>query len=105
MDFPNHHVWNSIDLNVSDQVQKIFRYFLWVGSNIYVVFTEMNVNAPRRELEQGSKQALLGFWAVIPRGGSRNFKTRGRGPGAVEFLNPGFALMPIHTYPMFLLEE
>ena len=27
-DFSNHHVWNSIDLNVSDQVQKFFRYFL-----------------------------------------------------------------------------
>ena len=26
-DFPNHHVWNSIDINVSDQVQKYFLIF------------------------------------------------------------------------------
>ena len=34
-----------------------------------------------------------------------NIMRQGRDPGAVEFLNPGFALMPIHTYPMSLLEE
>ena len=28
-----------------------------------------------------------------------------RGPGAVEFLDLRFALMPLLTYPMFLLEE
>ena len=32
-DFPNHYVWNSIDLNESDQVQNIYRDFLWGGSN------------------------------------------------------------------------
>ena len=42
----------------------------------------------------------------IIRGGSRNFKTGGgRGPGAVEFLDLRFALMPLHTYPIFLLVE
>ena len=61
-DFPNHHVWNSIDLNVSDQVQNIFRYFLRGGSNIYVVSTEMDVNALRRELEQSF---LAGFIGVL----------------------------------------
>ena len=39
------------------------------------------------------------------RRGSRNFKTGGRGPGAVEFFDLRFALMPLYTYPMFLLEE
>ena len=29
----------------------------------------------------------------------------GRGPGAVVFLDVSFALMPLQTYPMFLLEE
>ena len=29
----------------------------------------------------------------------------GQGPGAVEFLDLRFALMPLHTYPMILLEE
>ena len=35
-------------------------------------------------------------------GGSRNFKTGGGGPSAVEFLSLGFVLMPLHTYPMCL---
>ena len=34
--------------------------------------------------------------------GSRNFKTGGRGPGALEFLGLGFVMMPLHTYPMCL---
>ena len=38
-------------------------------------------------------------------GRSMNFKTGGRGPGAAEFLDLKFALIPLHTYPMFLLEE
>ena len=29
----------------------------------------------------------------------------GRGPGAVELFDLRFALMPLYTYPMFLLEE
>ena len=29
----------------------------------------------------------------------------GRGPGAVVFLDVSFALMPLQTYPMFLLDE
>ena len=38
-------------------------------------------------------------------GGSRNFKTGGRGPGAVEFLGfGGLFLCPLHTYPMFCSE-
>ena len=36
-------------------------------------------------------------------GGFRNFKTGERGPGAVEFLGLGVVLMPLHTYPKFLL--
>ena len=36
------------------------------------------------------------------RGGSRNFKTGGRGPGAVEFLGLGFVLMPLHIYPIYV---
>ena len=32
-------------------------------------------------------------------GGSRNFKTRWRGPGAVKFLGLGFVLMSLHTCP------
>ena len=35
-------------------------------------------------------------------GGSRNFKTRGRGPGAVKFLGLGFVLMSLHTCPVRL---
>ena len=36
----------------------------------------------------------------------QEFQNRGwGGPGAVEFLDLRFALMPLHTYPMFLLEE
>ena len=35
----------------------------------------------------------------------RNFITGGRGPGAVEFLDLAFVLMPFHTYPMFLYYE
>ena len=35
----------------------------------------------------------------------QEFKTGGRGSGAVEFLVLRFALMPLHTYLMFLLEE
>ena len=38
-------------------------------------------------------------------GGSRNFKTGGRGPGAVEFLGSGVCLMPLHTYPFFCSES
>ena len=37
-------------------------------------------------------------------GGSRNFKTGGRGPGAVEFLRSGVCLMPLHTYPFFVVK-
>ena len=33
---------------------------------------------------------------------SRNFKTGGCGPGAVEFLGLEFVLIPLHTYRMFL---
>ena len=36
---------------------------------------------------------------------SQNGKGGGRGPGAVEFLDPRFALIPLHTYLMFLFEE
>ena len=39
---------------------------------------------------------------VIISGGSRNFKTGGRGPGAVKFLGLAFVLTPLHTYPMCL---
>ena len=39
---------------------------------------------------------------VANSGGSRNFKTGGRGPGAVEFLGLGFVLMPLPTYSMCL---
>ena len=35
----------------------------------------------------------------------QEFQNGGRGPGAVEFLDLRFALMHLHTYPMFLLEE
>ena len=42
---------------------------------------------------------------MVHRRGSRNFKTGGRGPGAVELFDLRFALMPLYTYPMFLLEE
>ena len=35
-------------------------------------------------------------------GGSRNCKTRGRSPGAVEFLGIGFVLTPLHTYPIYV---
>ena len=43
---------------------------------------------------------------ILTRRGSRNFKTGGgRGPGAVEFFDLRFALMPLYTYPMFVLEE
>ena len=31
--------------------------------------------------------------------GSRNFKTEGHGPGAVESLGMRFVLMPLHTIP------
>ena len=38
-------------------------------------------------------------------GGSRNFKTGGRGSGAVEFLGfGGLFWCPLHTYPMFCSE-
>ena len=42
---------------------------------------------------------------ILFRRGSRNFKTGGRGPGAIEFFDLRFALMPLYTYPMFVLEE
>ena len=39
-------------------------------------------------------------------GADPGISKRGRGgPGAVDFLDLRFALMPLHTYPMFLLEE
>ena len=38
--------------------------------------------------------------------GIKNLKPGGGGgPGAVEFFDLRFALMPLYTYPMFLLEE
>ena len=52
--------------------------------------------------------ALLHVHVTVNRGGSRTFKTGGvggGGPGAVELLDLRFALMPLHTHPMFLLEE
>ena len=42
------------------------------------------------------------FFLIITSSGSRNFKTGGRGPGAVEFLGLGFVLMPLQTYRMCL---
>ena len=42
---------------------------------------------------------------LLTSGGSRNFKTGGRGLGAVEFLGSGFVLMPFQTYPMFYSES
>ena len=52
--------------------------------------------------------ALLHVHVTVNKGGSRTFKTGGVGggrSGAVELLDLRFALMPLHTYPMFLLEE
>ena len=49
-----------------------------------------------------SNPLIYSKYSVEFRGGSRNFKTGGRGPGAVEFLGLGFALMPLYTYPMLL---
>ena len=39
------------------------------------------------------------------RGADPGFKRGGGGRSAVEFLDLRFALMPLHTYPLFLLEE
>ena len=53
-----------------------------------------------RKQEKGRARELLQL--MIASSGSRNFKTGGRGPGAVEFLGLGFVLMPLHTYSMCL---
>ena len=58
-----------------------------------------NNNNNGEELEKG---LIRDLYTSIVSSGSRNFKTGGRGPGAVEFLGLGFVLMPLHTYSMCL---
>ena len=43
--------------------------------------------------------------AAEMQGRIQEFQNGGRDPGAVEFLDLRFALMPLQTYRMFLLEE
>ena len=38
-------------------------------------------------------------------GADPGISKQGRGLGAVEFLDLRFALMPLHTYPLYLLES